>query len=322
MSKAKVICLIVAASLVVAGLVLTVLALCLSGGNFGAFGTATYVTETHEITEEIRRISVTADTSDITILLAEDGICKVVCHEEPNLKHKVTVSDGTLTIQRVDERKWYEHISIGAESLSVTVYLTEQTYETLTVRNSTGDVTVSEDFTFDGVDISVSTGDVKNSASSAGATSIKTNTGDILLENVTAGSVKLSVTTGRITARQVTCEGDLSVTVSTGKAELTDVTCRSLTSGGSTGDLTLQNVIAAAAFSVTRDTGDVTFKGCDATEITVRTDTGDVSGTFLSDKIFFATSDTGRIEVPHSTVGGACKITTDTGDIRLTVTAP
>jgi hypothetical protein len=37
----------------------------------------------------------------------------------------------------------------------------------------------------------------------------------------------------------------------------------------------------------------------------------------LSEKVFITKSDTGRIDVPETVTGGKCKITTDTGSIRI-----
>ena len=107
--------------------------------------------------------------------------------------------------------------------------------------------------------------------------------------------------------------------VSTGKTLLKDISCGNLVSGGSTGDITLENVIASGLISIRRSTGDVKFDHCDAAELSVQTDTGDVTGTLLSEKIFFTESDTGRIEVPETTSGGKCKIKTDTGKIIISI---
>jgi len=63
----------------------------------------------------------------------------------------------------------------------------------------------------------------------------------------------------------------------------------------------------------------VEFTACDAGEIVIETDTGDVEGTLLSDKIFITETDTGRIDVPKTTTGGRCQITTDTGDIKIKI---
>ena len=91
--------------------------------------------------------------------------------------------------------------------------------------------------------------------------------------------------------------------------------CKNLISGGSTGDIILSGVVAAEKNSITRSTGDIKLDWCDAGEIYIKTDTGDVSGRLLSDKVFFAKTDTGKIKVPKSTSGEVCEIETDTGNI-------
>jgi DUF4097 and DUF4098 domain-containing protein YvlB len=139
------------------------------------------------------------------------------------------------------------------------------------------------------------------------------------MEGLSACALDLSVSTGRVSVSDVTCAEDINIRVSTGRATLTDTTCRDLTSTGSTGEVLLKNVIAAGKISIDRDTGDVTFDGCDGAEISVKTDTGDIKGTLLSDKIFFAQSDTGRVHVPKTTEGGRCEISTDTGNVNIKI---
>ncbi|MBR6498752.1 MAG: DUF4097 family beta strand repeat protein, partial [Clostridia bacterium] len=82
---------------------------------------------------------------------------------------------------------------------------------------------------------------------------------------------------------------------------------------------TLKDVIASGAMNIQRSTGDVTFEKCDAAELTIKTDTGDVTGSLLSEKVFIAKSDTGSVKVPETTSGGKCKVTTDTGKIKLVI---
>ena len=68
-----------------------------------------------------------------------------------------------------------------------------------------------------------------------------------------------------------------------------------------------------------RDTGDIDLEDCDADEIFIVTDTGDVKGTLLSEKVFITKTDTGDVNVPNSISGGRCEITTDTGDINISL---
>ena len=76
-------------------------------------------------------------------------------------------------------------------------------------------------------------------------------------------------------------------------------------------------VIAEKSFTIKRSTGDVNFENCDAKEINVTVDTGDVVSSLLSEKAFITDTGTGKVNVPHSTSGGKCKVTTSTMDIKI-----
>ncbi len=319
MSKATKIWLIIAASLVLAGGMLFVGVMTVLKWDFTKLSTSKYETNNYEITENYNSISIITNTSDIVFVPSKDTKTSVSCYEQKNIKHSVTVKDGTLVIKVEDTRKWYEYIGINFGSPKITVSIPSGEYASLSIKESTGNVEIPKDFKFDSIDISASTGDIKNFASASESIKIKTSTGHIHVENVSAGSLDLSVSTGNVTVSNVNCENDVKIEVSTGKASLSNITCKSLISSGDTGDISLKSVIASGKFSIERDTGDVKFERCDAAEITVETDTGDVTGSLLSEKIFYASSDTGKINVPKTTSGGRCEITTDTGDIKITL---
>ncbi len=320
MRTATKVCLIVAASLVLLGALIVTVTMTILNWDFFKLGTTKNQTNTHELTEEFRDISLRTNTADIALLPSADGTAKVVCYETEKMKHTVTVTDGTLTVELVDTRKWYDHIGIfSVDHAMVTVYLPSGDYGALTIDENTGDVGIPKDFSFETATLSLHTGDVTFDASVSEALTIKTTTGDIRVSGITAGSLALSVSTGDIDVGLVTCVGDTSITVSTGKARLADLSCKSFSSTGNTGDLALTNVIAEERIVIERSTGDVTLDGCDAAELSITTDTGDVTGSLLSEKIFFATTDTGKTDVPQTMSGGKCEITTDTGDIRITL---
>lgn len=319
MGKAMKIWLIIAIALVVVGAGVFTAALAACGWDFSKLSTVQFETNTYSGTDRITGIRVDTDTADIRFAPSEDGQWKVVCHEAEKMNHTVSVKDGILTIKVVDEREWYDHIGIWIGSETVTIYLPEQEYASLVIRESTGDVEVPKAFRFGTIDINVSTGAVRNYASATGVIKITASTGDIHVEDVSAASMELSVTTGHVTGRSLTCEGKLSVGVSTGDAQLTDVKCENFTSDGSTGDIVLKDVIATGKMSIDRSTGDVKFDACDAAEILVETSTGNVTGSLRSDKIFIARVSTGDVDVPATTSGGKCQITTSTGDIRIRI---
>lgn len=311
--------LIAAASLVVLGMIILVLTAHFADWDFIKFDTGRYETNTYEVNQEFINISIKTDIADVVFAPSDDEICKVVCYEDKNMKHTVSVVDDELTVNVVDTRKWYEFIGINFRTQKITIYLPESEYSSLIIKESTGDIEIPNDFKFNSINVSVSTGNVKSNASATEEIKISTSTGDINLEEFSVNSLNLSVSTGKITVSDATCKGDVTVSVSTGKAYLTGVSCKNVISIGDTGDIYLNNVIALEKFSIKRDTGDVSFERCDATEIFVETDTGDVKGSLLSEKIFIVNTDTGKKVFPNTTTGGRCEITTDTGDISLEI---
>ena len=282
--------------------------------SFEKLNTTQFVTNTYGISEKFSRISVDTDTADILITTAEDGRCSVVCYEPEKLRHTVNVQNGTLTIKAVDERDWSDHIGMNFTAPKITVYLPGEELASLVVKESTGDIEISN-VTAGTVDLSVSTGDVTvadvvcNDLLSHGSTgkvtlryvtaeesiSIKRSTGDIEINNVAAGTIDLPVSTSEITAA--------------------DVTCKKFLSQGSSGEVTLRCVTAEEKISIERSTGDVDLESSDANEIYVKTSTGDISGSLRSEKIFFAESSTGEVSVPQSMTGGKCELISSTGDI-------
>lgn len=287
--------------------------------DFSKLSTKNYVTTNHIVDKTYHDINIDTDIANITFAHSEDHKTTVVCYEDDAAKHTVAVVDGTLEIKTASNQKWYDHIGINVGSPKITVYLPTSEYGKLTIGESTGNIVIPDGFHFENMDITTTTGGIQCRSQVSEKASFKASTGKITLNDVSAETIDISVSTGKITAENITCSGDFTVSVSTGDASLNSVTCKSLITTGSTGELHLTDVIATETFRIERDTGDIKFDRCDASEIYVKTDTGHVKGTLLTDKVYIIQTDTGNIDVPKTTTGGKCEITTDTGDIRIQV---
>ena len=323
--------------------ILLLIGLVLFGGaciiNGGFSGEKAFDTKNVPVEENFSSISIDADTTDISFLPSTDEKCTVELFEKKKLPHMVSVKNDTLTVTKA-EKKWYDYINFfNFSTPKITVYLPAAEYQRLSIKGSTGDISVSRNFKFDTLDIKLSTGKVMlegikantigitlstgdttlNEIECSGNIRIQSSTGDTSLRKTNSASISITASTGDISVSTVDCTGDISIKNSTGKSTLTDVRCENLITEASTGDLQMTSVIANKKFSIERDTGDVRFDRCDAAEILVETDTGNVSGTLLTDKIFITRTDTGTIRVPESTQGGKCKITTDTGNITVSI---
>lgn len=317
MKKSTMITLIVAGTLVLFGAGLFAGAMSAASWDFSILNTYEVVNNTYDVDQPFTNISIESDTADIRFAKSSDGKCRVATQDAHNHIYDVGVRDNTLYIHMYF--KGLFELGIGSYDSFLTVYLPEDVYGTLTIKEDTGDIEIPENFSFESMDIELDTGDVVSYADAIGTCRIAATTGDIKVENASVGALALRTTSGDIAVSDVVCAGNVSANVRTGDAFLTNLTCTDLTTTGTTGKLKLTNVIASGKLDITRDTGDVTFDGSDAANIKVHTSTGDVKGTLLSDKTFRYKTSTGRVELPPTTTGGMCDITTDTGDIIITI---
>ena len=319
MSKATKLWLFTATVLVALGLIIFAGVMANYDWDFSELSTVTYVTNTYETNGEFDKISINVDTTEIEFVPTEDESCRIVCFEAEKVKHSATVQNGTLIIDTIDTRKWYDYICISIGTPKMTVYLPQNEYASLFIETDTGDINIPKDFTFEKIKIDGDTSEVGCFASVSNVLEIELSTGDINVDSITVGQADLTTTTGEITVGNVTAENDIDVKTDTGKVKLTNVSCADFMAESDTGTITLKNVVATGSFSVESDTGDVRFENSDAAQISVKTSTGDVTGTLLSEKIFITETSTGRISVPKTTSGGKCEITTATGDIKIDV---
>ena len=317
MTKIVKILIFIALVLILAGAVLALVTFAAVGFDTDKLGggkeTVTYTPEGGFDGAEIN-----LHTSDVDFYLAEDGVLRVECYESEKQPHTVALADGKLTVTATDQRKWYEKITLFSKGQKVKIYLPSGEYAALSLETDTGDVTFHGEYSFRKLDVETDTGDVELGGTFATSVKIKTGTGDVTLSPLTAGNVGIRTNTGKVILNAANC-ADLSVETDTGKVKLTNVNCAAMTVGTDTGDVTLKNVVGTGDAKIETDTGDVKFDRCDAANYRVRTSTGDVEGTILSEKVFFASSRTGKTDVPHTRSGGDFDASSSTGDIEITI---
>lgn len=152
MRKAAKVWLIAAAALVLLGGILFAVVMAALQWDFTKLSTVQYETNTYEIAETFRSISITTDTADIVFARSDDGRCRVECCEEEKAEHSVTVENDTLVIELADTRSWRDYIGFRLGSPKITVYLPDTEYDTLTVDENTGDIDIPGNIAFRNVD--------------------------------------------------------------------------------------------------------------------------------------------------------------------------
>ena len=330
--------LIAAAALILAGMVVFAIALALCGGDITKLGTVDYVETTFEPSGDFENISINVFTTDLKLLPSEDGKCRIVCYEDEKVSHTAEVKDGALVIDTKDSRRWLGFISLSFKRPTMEIYLPKNEYEFLDIDTDTGAVYLPNNFTFESININGNTGSVVCYASAKKDMDFELDTGPILLCDVSAGDIRLQTDTGSIKLNGGTVAESIEVKTGTGFVNLENISCGSIhaeadtglvslenTSCGDlyaetdTGYIKLENVVGSGKFELLSDTGYIDLNGCDAAELYIETDTGTVRGELLTNKIFFAESDTGHVSVPKSMTGGRCEIKTDTGSIEMSV---
>ena len=316
MKKSKIVWIIIAVSLIVLGALISTVSLAEMSFDFNNLNTQKYTSNEHIFAEDFTNIKIDVDTSNIEFVRSENNDCMIVSIDTEKTRHIITVENGTLMISLEDSRKWYDYIGVFTMSPSLTIHLPKDSYDLLNIEASTSDIVIQKDFIFGNVDIETDTGDIQLLSQVSDTLDITTDTGDIQLLSQVSDTLDITTDTGDVKIQDITAQ-NITLETDTGETYLTNVNCNSLVSNGNTGDIKLTDVIAANDFNITRSTGDIKLIACDAGEILITTETGDVSGTLLTDKVFICKTDTGDIDVPKTTNGGKCEITTDTGDIEI-----
>ncbi len=311
--------------------IITGSALLVAGGTIFAIGLTKankfeIVNEEYDLSDQdFANFKFDVDISDIEFKVSEGTEKKVVIKESKKIHHEVSVSENTLNITQRDDRKWYERVfNFIPFNLKTTIYLPAGSYANLDIKNSTGNVLIPDNYTFNNLTINQSTGNINVKANVLDSINIKVSTGDAYLYGINPKSVTMSASTGDIKLEKFNVENDVEINYSTGGStghiELIDINAKNVKAKTSTGDMSLKNVIASQDIDLKSSTGDIEIDRCDANVITLKASTGDIKGTLLTGKIFTAKSSTGKISIPASIEGhGTCSIETSTGDINIKV---
>ncbi len=310
---------IIAGIMIVAGLVISVGAMAVRGFDFTTINTVSFVTNTYTIDEEFSNISINGDECDVRLLPSEDESCKVVCYENDKVYHSVEVKDDTLTIERHDNRKWYEYIGVYWRNMEIKVYLPEKEYTSLYAKNQSGDIVIPENFSFDSADVQSTSGGINFTASVKGELSTKTTSGELYVGKTTPSKLNAQSKSGELAIEDVTVQETITFNATSGDVELSGIKCKSITGGTTSGGVDFSDVITSENISIECSSGDVELYKCDADSLWLQTKSGNVSGTFLTEKIFLTDTSSGDIDVPHSASGGKCEITTTSGDIECDI---
>lgn len=205
---------------------------------------------------------------------------------------------------------------------SVSVLVPDSFTGSINSKTETGETNLDSVTNATALNLSTSTGGLHLLGVRAKYALLRNTTGDLTVtECVFTGDLTATGTTGSAKLRDTTAF-QLKIERSTGGVTLTNVLVTTkLEVGVSTGDITINSAGAETAF-LHSSTGDIGFEQLSAKEIEITVSTGDVRGTLAGreeDYTFETHTSTGKNNLPESFGHGErkLKIKTSTGDIKV-----
>lgn len=304
MSVAKKVWLITAAACVFLGLLIVFVNFMRIDFNFKELNRGTIEMRSEKISESFDRIRITGVDADVRILPAEDGDCRIDYSEGNGMECRISVSGGTLEVNRVDARKWYERFGVFFwEDSFITVYLPDKEYSELFAKTVSGDLELASGLAFGSAELISTSGEIECFAGVRNALSVKTVSGDMEVQNVSSASLDANTTSGEI--------------------HVQNIRAASFSLSSVSGDLSILNTVISGRISLKTTSGEIEFSDLDGEEIRIKSVSGDVEGSLLSGKNFVTTTTSGSVRVPASEASmPECEIKTTSGNIRITVSAP
>ena len=269
--------------------------------DFTAFNSENTYEKTYAVSEGFENINIETAESDINFIIS-DGVCKVVCTESDKVSYSVSADGATLNIIMEDNRRWYEHISFmyGYDNWEITVYLPKSEYKKLKAKSSGGDISVSDDFAFEVLELGCTSGDIEAYSDVSDTVTVSTSSGNICISGQSANLIKLNTTSGGI--------------------ELNDVYARSAELKSTSGNIEIERTEASENIKINTTSGAVSLLSCDSENIEIKTTGGNVSGYLMSEKDFTVNTSSGDIDLPDgSSSRQKCIVSTSSGDIRFRI---
>ena len=215
--------------------------------------------ETHEyeIKENFKDIKITTDTADIQFIISENVGNRIVCEEEMNAKHAVTVDENTLRIEVVDKKRWYEDIGISLCTPKITVYLGKNEYNNISLKTDTGNILLDNLIAIGKFEAVTDTGNINFKVCEVGEFFIETDTGNVLLDNIiAAGKLVIEVDTGNVNFEA--CDAnDVFIETDTGNVTGSFLTDKVVFAESDTGNVDVPKLIADEKCEIITDTGDI-----------------------------------------------------------------
>ena len=293
--------------------------------------------KTVEVTESFHSLYVLESSSDIKLLPAGDGRCRVVYGETEYSHCTVSVKDGTLSVTREELSNVRRGLILYSKSIPLRIYLPAGSYENLEILISSGDVEVDRGFSWDSAKIESGSGDIELQSLDAGTLRLGSTNGDIKTEELQAeslqvdtgsgdmelrrcslGSLSLGSTSGEQTLKDCSVDGAAALSTGSGDITLEDCTVGSLSVSGTSSEVRLTKTDCGESIKVSTGSGDIRLRDIRAESYDLSSTSGDVKGILRGSVDFMIETTSGSIRTRGGVRGAApCQVHTASGDVDL-----
>lgn len=344
MNKAKKIWIIAACAAVAVGLTIVIILSALGSKALFSSEQVKKELKTYTVDQDFSNISIKNTQYDIILLPSDDDKCRVESMEEEKLYHTVEVTGDTLTIEEVNNKKWFECFYFGLNpsnwtETTLTVYLPKEEYKNLYLETTSGDIYAESKLTFADAELHNTSGNVIMSEITAESISAKSTSGNVHISNSdiktelflksTSGNTKISETnagkitsestSGSVSLKKTKTENDINAHTTSGSIRFSDVEANDISVKSTSGDAELTNSVSAGRFYVKTVSGDIELESCDGKNLNLESTSGEIEGSLLTGKKFITDTTSGDVYVPDSTGTDECVISTTSGDIDIYV---
>ncbi len=227
---------------------------------------------------------------------------------------EVRTTSGRIRLENVQGGD----LSIRAESGGIR--LATITADTIDVHASSGKIEVDTAKTSATFSAKASSGAVHINQVTASAISATASSGAVRVSSATADTLDARASSGKLELTSVTVSASLSAKTTSGAIHITHATASSVGAAATSGLVDLADVIAAEEMAVETESGAIRLDACDGGTITLVTRSGSIRGTLLTQKCFYATSNSGSVRVPDFVQDAPpCRAHTSSGSIKLEV---
>ena len=271
-------------------------------------------TKTYTLKESFSKIDINIDSGDINIFPSKTNETIVKSAEQSQIYTDVRVVDGTLVIEKIDKRNFFERFLPSLYCADI--YLTQELVESLDIEYRSCNVTIHEDFTFSYANLVGSTGEVELKSNVTNKLNIEMSTGDIKISDCNPKEANLKSTSGDIEIKSMTTE-TLEVETTTGDIKIIDCTADQTTVKSSTGDIEVKN-ISNSSLEIKTTSGKIGIaKTNDLTNVIVEATTGNVTLTNVNCNKLGITTTTGNIKIVNTLVEKNFNANSTTGNVYL-----